>query len=193
MLEVMREHWTIVILGRWNVAIFNPDWLRRNIFQSTDITLEIGIQPELPRRITGDNVVIIPANSRLMLVPNDLEEPTLLRTEQAACKILELLKHTPVNAVGINYGYRVKPLLPELRDKLPVIFATEFAKENLTIRSREYKWTCQYEQQTLNISCQSDGEEAVVLFNFHLDVTDTEAAAGYINGKVMPNRDKTST
>lgn len=191
MVDALREHWTIAILGRWNVAIFSPAWLSKNVLQSKDVTLEVGIEPGLPRRVTGDNVVLIPTNSRLILAPNDLGDGTLCRMEQVACKVLELLTHTPISAVGINYGYRISPLTEELRAKLPVILSTEFAKENLSIRSREYKWTFQYDQETLNVTYQSDGEEATILFNFHKDVTDTQIAAAYIAGKVIPHRDKT--
>lgn len=191
MVEAIRENWTIVITGRWNVAIFNPAWLGKNVFQSDEIMLEVGIEPGLPRRLTGDNVVVIPTNSRLMLAPSDLEEGTLLRMEQVAYKILSLLQHTPVNALGINYGYKISPLTQELRDKLPVLLSTELGREGLVMRSREYKWTVQYENRTLNINCKSDGDEANILFNFHLDVTDTEVAAENINGKIIPYRDKT--
>jgi len=191
MIEALKDNWTIVILGSWNTAIFNPRWLTTHVFQAKEASLEISIQPGLPRRIIGDNVALIPTNSRLMLAPNDLEDATLVRMEEIACEILGLLPHTPVNSAGINFGYKVSPMSEELRNIIPVILSTQLASEGLVIRSREYKWVCQYEQQTLNIRFKADGEGAIILYNFHLDVKDSNEAAEYIGGKVIRFREKT--
>ena len=191
MIKELKENWTIVINGSWNISIFNPAWLSGNIFKSKEVTLEIGLEPGLTRRLIGDNVVIIPRPSRLMFTPNDLEDSTLKRMEEIACTVLEVLKHTPVSAVGINFGYSIKPVQTNLDNKLPKLFSAEFAKEELIIESREYKWTCQYEKQTLNVSYQADGKEAKILFNFHSDLPDASSAAKHISGKVISFRDKT--
>lgn len=191
MIEPLKENWTIVILGTWNTAIFNPGWLTAHVFQAKETSIDIGIQPGLPRRITGDNVVLIPTNARLMLAPKDLEDATLVRMEEMACEILRLLPHTPVNSVGINFGYKVSPMSEELRNMIPDILSTQLASEGLVIRSREYKWACQYEKPTLNISFKADDEEAIISYNFHLDVKDSNEAAEYIGGKVICFREKT--
>lgn len=192
MFEALRENFTIVVVGRWNVSIFSPGWVGKNIFDKKAITLEVGIEPELPRRLAVDDVVVIPQSSRLMVASNIINDTTLKRMEDAVCKMLELLSHTPVSAVGVNFGYRVKPLTDSFSN-IPAPLAEKLASAGLAIESHEIKWTVGYERERrtiLNLLVQIDKDEAIIKFNFHSDAENTGKAIESIKDKVIVYRDK---
>lgn len=194
MFEPLKDDLTIVVIGNWNVSIFSPKWVGESIFDRSEITLDVGIDPGLPRKLTVENVVVIPMSSRLMVTLSNIDDTTLKGMENAVCKILTLLIHTPVSAVGINFGYKVKPLPDNYNSIFPVLLANKLASEDLIVKSREIKWTVDYEKQKnrrLNISNQIDEDEAIVKFNFHSDIKNAEEAIKSIQDKVVIYRDKT--
>jgi hypothetical protein len=193
MVEEVKEHWTIVIVGKWNTAIFSPEWLTNNVFQTQELSLEFGMAPGMPRRITAEKVTLIPTHTSLILAPTELDDPTLLRMEGIACKILDLLTHTPVANVGINFGYRVTPALPELLEQFPSPHGERFASQQLTIQSREFLWTLKHENQQLRLSCQIKNGELFIKFNFHSDTPTTSVAKSHIAGKIINHRMKTKS
>lgn len=192
MFEVLKDNFTIVVLGRWNVSIFSPAWVGKNIFGQKTITLEVGIEPESPRRLIADDVVVIPANSRLIVAPNIIDDRNLKRAEDVVCKILEVLSHTPVSGVGVNFGFRVKQLTDRFSD-IQALLAEKLAREGLEIEAEEVKWTVGYDRERksiLNLSVQMDKDGALMKFNFHSDTENTVKAIESIKEKVIEYRDK---
>jgi len=111
--------------------------------------------------------------------------------EKVGCKILETLKHTPVSAVGMNFGYRVTPAATSLLDQFPSIYANEFADQQLILRARDFGWVMDYEGSTLNLNCHIEKQDLFIKFNFHAVVQDATAAISCIADKTIKNRDKT--
>lgn len=191
MLQEVKEHWTIVILGRWNVGIFTPEWLTKNVFESSQVTLEFGMDPALPRRITGGGTTLIPSDLSLILAPSELSETSLTRMEKIGCTILETLKHTPVSAVGMNFAYRVTPAPAPLLEQFHATHADEFADQQLVIRARDFGWVMEYEEYTLTLNCHVEKQDLFIKFNFHAVAQDAIAARGFIADKIIKHRNKT--
>ena len=190
-MQEVRDHWTIVILGRWNVGIFTPEWLTKNVFESPQVTLELGMDPLLPRRITEGGTTLIPTDSSLILAPSELSDASLTRMERIACKILGALKHTPVSAVGMNFAYRVTSAPAQLLEQFPGIHANEFADQQLVIRARDFGWVMEYEGYVLNLTCHIERQDLFIKFNFHAVAQDTAVARSIITDKIIKHRDKT--
>ena len=74
----------------------------------------------------------------LLIAPVDLQNAVLERTDQIACKLLELLPHTPAGAVGLNFGYREVDAAPEILEKFPSLFAEEFAANDLILNQKRF-------------------------------------------------------
>lgn len=190
MLEHVKNDWTIVVVGRWNTAIFNPDWLRENnIFESTEFGLEFAMVPSMPMRITADNIALIPYSDKLIAVPEDLEETTLLGMESKFCKILNILEHTPVTATGINFAYKVSNSPEEIMNILTFLFREKFSEQQLVLNSKEFRWSFKYEDIVLNLRCTVTGQELYIKFNFHSNTINTEKAFQMINNKLLHYRD----
>lgn len=195
MLEAVKGRFTIVVVGSWNVAIFSPAWIGKNILNTNTVTLEVGVEPGLPRRLTAEDVTVIPRGSRIMVTPANTSNATLERMEDAVCRIMELLNHTPVSGVGVNFGYEVKPLPSHLSSDIPVLLAQKLASEGLVVQSREIKWTVGYDKErktVLNLSVDIQRDLAIIGFNFHSDVRTIEEAIECVRGKVIAHRDRTA-
>lgn len=193
MLEALRDNFTIVVVGNWNVSIFSPEWVGRNIFENKAITLEFEIGSGLQRRLSVDDVIIIPSSSSLMVTSNKVDDITLKRMENVACKILELLNHTPVRAVGVNFGYRLEPLAGSSCSEIPVIMAEKLASEDLVIGLYEIKWSVGYgrERKTLlNLSVKIGKDDALIKFNFHSDIENTGKGIESIRDQVIVYKNK---
>jgi hypothetical protein len=104
---------------------------------------------------------------------------------------LRLLNQTPITAVGINFGYKIILFPDELQTKLPILLGQELASEQIAIKYREFRWSSQYEEGLINFSAKIKGEEAEILFNFHLENADTNSAIKYIEKRFINRRDKT--
>lgn len=193
MLERIRDDWTIVIVGSWNVGIFNPTWLANHIFESDQVTLEFGVQAGIHRRIIGDNVIIIPAMGRLILAPMEISPPILQRMEEVASRILELLEHTPIISAGINFVYKLHPITDELAGQFPIYQRDRFTEHGTVINSRSYGWKMDYQGQIINLTCDLDDQQLLIKFNFHADTPDARTAREYISGSVLQFRNTTES
>jgi len=188
--ETVTAEWTIVILGAWNKSIFHPKWLTDHIFQQKDLTIEVPMQPGLPMRITGDGVLLIPRDDRLILGVTEVNDKLLLRMEEIAAKVLELLPHTPVSKVGLNFGYKTE-LDETLETRLPSLEPQGLEQAHLRVEARLYKWTCKFDGETINISVEVEGKEVRIKFNFDAPVADANECRAKITGRLMEHRDTT--
>lgn len=184
------ENWTIVILGKWNVSIFNPQWLTENIFKQKQLLIDFPMVPRLPPRITGDKVLLIPGEDRLIIGPTELEKSVLERMEEVAIKLLETLPHTPITKVGINFGYKVEPVSEELHQRFANPDASAFADTELKTLSKSFKWSCESKKQIINMNFDLTGNELLIKFNFHSDSLGAEKAKDAIKGKVLAHKEE---
>lgn len=113
-MKAIRDAWNVVLAGNWNLAIFSPNWLSKNLFGSESITIEFPLVPGLPPRFTAEGVTVLPSTDCVMLAPKTLTDDALKRTEGMACKLLNLLPHTPISALGVNFGFLEKEPSEEL-------------------------------------------------------------------------------
>jgi len=186
-------HWTIVILGRWNVSIFNPDWLGKNLFDNKELFVEVPMEPGLPMRFTGDNVLLIPHSDRVILGAKETTNDNLTHMEKLATKLVDILPHTPIGAVGVNFGYDVRPIPEKIREAFRNPHAKEFTEHELTVPSKSFKWSCKYHGETVNMSFDFDNDKLLVKSNFHSDAHTAAQVIDALKGKVLSKREFTET
>jgi hypothetical protein len=189
MIEQLLNSFTIVVPGTWNTGVFSPEWLGNRVFDTEEVSVMVSLQPGLPRRLTAQNVTVIPAPSQLMLVVDDLADGTLVKMEKAAVRILRTLEHTPVSGAGVNFGYKLDPISDELSWFVRPL-AREFADRGCFVKANEYGWAFDWEGVVLNLTCRVAGNHATYKFNFHKDVPSAAVAAEHIEGKLLSYRDK---
>lgn len=110
--EIRETYATIVLVGKLNPLIFQPEWMRANGLigqKEAEDAREGGIEVIHPE-VTS----IALANMKLQVDPyrfviQSIEEP-IVRAKDFAVGCFQLLSHTPTGAVGLNYAqtFRVK-------------------------------------------------------------------------------------
>lgn len=106
------DAWTVVLAGSWNPRIFSPPWMMSTLFnQSEDTKFELDVTlggSSLKFRYAG--IVVIPTSSRLIVgVDSNAEKAdwvnSLVMVQSVSIGALKALPHTPMTAVGINFGF----------------------------------------------------------------------------------------
>ena len=190
MIKPVITEWTIVILGRWNTAIFNPKWLGENIFDDKKLTIEVAMDAGFPMQITGDKVLLIPREDRLILAPTEISDVCLRKVEEISVKLLQLLSHTPVARIGLNFGYETELDQNFINLHFPDPDAASCVTKNVTTKKRFCNRSCDYEDEALNMNFTID-DKLRIKFNYDSETTDTESAIGKIGNKFLPHRDLT--
>lgn len=188
------NRWNIVILGEWNVRIFNDVWVGKHLLTDQKLHLEFDLN-QRTLTVTGekDGIVIVPFPNKLTIGLKKITDETLRSIEQAAVKVLKELPHTPVKAVGINFGFNEN----DPSDMLTQLF--QF-KDDPAIES----WGASCKEYTINRSLRKDGETIninqkyspstgnfLIDFNYHRDVADTNSIIEAIEDKIILYRDRT--
>lgn len=192
-MKELRDNWNLRINGFWNVGIFSIGWLGKHIFDSNEIMLDVGLAARLPQRFTADNVTLIPSNNNLILVPSDFENTTLVHMEEMAYKLLNILMHTPISAVGFNFGYELDDSDPDILDMLPLLLKDKFSAKDLIVSSRTFSWSFDRGDHILNLSCIINNNSPHITLNFHKDVKDANTAKNFIKDKIILFKEYSST
>jgi hypothetical protein len=101
---------TVVIPGAWNPAIFSPEWIGRFVFYKKPGDLVPFFQvvfstPPARAVMYYDVFGISPSSERVDIYANSLIRGDIEDIESKCVKILNLLPHTPISALGINFQF----------------------------------------------------------------------------------------
>jgi hypothetical protein len=191
-LKPVQDGWNVVIVGAWNVAILNPDWVAINVFNREPIKLEVqlGPSPFASLRISNGLVRMVGAPDRVVLTPLAFTDEALSQVERAATRLLELLLHTPVAALGVNFAF----IDDDPDDKVKAHFGDPaegsligagFAVEAHTL-TRHLK---KRDGLAINLKARWDAKSLRLDVNCHHEAGTAEAARKALEGKVVAYRD----
>lgn len=176
------EDWTIVVVGSWNTAILNPDWVSKKVLGVEEVGVELMVGPgTMNITLHHPGLRIIPTRSRVIVGAQ--EEASVPSAETAMVTILEQLPVTPVTSMGINFGYVESNPSSEL---LAIFNLTD--TDRLSDAGHEIVESSVYRSFkaegvfTHKLRLTLAGGEVKLHSNFHLDVTDAEAAAAALKG-----------
>lgn len=187
-MKAIQDAWNVVLAGNWNLAIFSPKWLSKNLFGSESITIEFPLVPGLPPRFTAEGVTILPSTDRVMVAPKTLTDEALKRMEDMACKLLNLLPHTPINALGVNLGFLEKEPSEALLQRFVDRDEALLADAGFEILIRTFSRRLVSQGQQLNLSMIIEPKEVKFDLNFHTDVQNAEQAQKSLEDKVLKHR-----
>lgn len=104
------EIFNIVVVGTWNTSIFSPQWAKENLANDQEKEVVLAI-PALfnmsPNRLTVDDVNIYPSTFTLMFDCVSFSDASIQSCVDKVKKISNLLSHTPVSGLGINFKFIV--------------------------------------------------------------------------------------
>lgn len=194
------EEWTVVLVGQWNPAIFNPEWVGRNLNNGQPVMTEIATGPAFVgiagwRVIVGD-LVLVPGIDRLTLGTRATTDDGLRRMEAAARTILELLPHTPLLAFGINFGFLEEAPEAELLRLFQGGDLPRLTGGGYEVTRHEIKRSLTLGREILNAQIALEGGAVTASMNYHHDLTGgqpgarpTDARAA-LEGRVVQARDQ---
>ncbi len=104
--------WSIVLVGAWNPAILMPPWLGKHVLEQEDTTVQILLPlAQADQRIfdySDYQFRLIVRQDRVQVAPMVLSDKALTTCETVVGKLLSLLPHTPITAIGINLAFQAE-------------------------------------------------------------------------------------
>ncbi|MBI6545352.1 MAG: hypothetical protein HY692_01070 [Cyanobacteria bacterium NC_groundwater_1444_Ag_S-0.65um_54_12] len=180
----------INIVGHWNVAIFTPEWLVSKIFDTSQIQLQFSPLPGIWPRFTGRDVTIMPSPDRLIVEPASLSDDLLTLSSNMAEKILEMLSHTPISAIGFNFLYEHSNPDAELLRRFQDLDTKLLGEAGFDVERRQTVKQIRQEHGVLNLKTILDDQSILFEFNFHQNIKSNEEALAAIRHNMVQYRDK---
>ncbi|OIN72561.1 hypothetical protein BL247_10885 [Ralstonia solanacearum] len=131
-----------------------------------------------PPRLTLGNVNLYPMAATLMLDCVQFDDDSLRAVGQTFGTVCDLLPHTPIAAIGVNFRYSGKiadePQLAELFlfSDSPKIDADKYRSTSAAVK-RSFRLE---DGGILNLATESVGADVRIEFNFHFEVTSAAEA-----------------
>jgi hypothetical protein len=183
---------TVVVIGAFNPAIFNPGWVAHNVHGIPDgqevEVMEVHVQtgPTALLRLNFINGVafhVLP--SRMDVYTSGGSIDNFKRLEEAVAKIFEILPHTPVQGLGLNFKWTDSDPDEACSD----FFQTpEGIEKKYVLNVRQSMFQAQLDDCVLNFTRTLSNGAAVFRFNYHQDVENSEkivaAIANSVSGRI---------
>lgn len=189
-MKIVANECTIVVIGSWNLAILNPEWLAVNIFRETEVDVEFligGARPQI--RVAKGGVSITPSERRVVFAAATAEDGELGRMSALAASMLKALPVTPISSFGVNFGFREDAPPPRLLEVFQLADRDKIADAELT--PVEWNITRAFDVQNarLNMRLRYNGGDDVKLhFNYHNNVANTASAADILDRGILELR-----
>ncbi len=192
-MKISPDRCTVVIAGAWNVAIFNPGFVAKNIFGGQEAPQpEMIIGPEgTSGQYTGSQFTFGVQKSKIIWRPLSTEPEVLQRVEGAAGGLLEVLSATPIVGIGFNYGFDVDEPTERLQRVLDLsdMAVIEESGEVSSLVMIKRSFSGDRVRINFSITCEANGPVKLD-FNFHREVADAIDAKGCLLGSVTKYRDR---
>jgi len=179
------SQWSIVLLGSWNTALLNPDWVIQHIFDGEQAELDIHVVPgrRSVMRVRRDNIIFAPTEERVTIHCSEASEAVIQLAELKAVELLKKLPVTPVTAVGVNFGFEDADPAGSLLQPFTFRDAPKFAEHDLEVRSASITRKIIAEGQEINLMIERKDDLGIsVRFNFHHAARSAEEAAELLEG-----------
>lgn len=182
------ERTNIVIVGRWNRFVLNPDWISRTLFESDKIQVEFSFDLLLPPRYVDDSIRLTTLDDRVIVTPLSNSDDCMKVTETIALKLINLLPHTPISGLGYNYGFSYRDYhINEL-----VCFNDSFDRVLESSHCRAVvKRNYQFEDYTLNIEHTQMENGLNIDFNYHHSYAFFKDNLEKLSGKMISYKRRT--
>lgn len=158
---------TLVISGNWNNSIFSPEWVSRFLLPKQQLNVEIPLNTFGSFRISTQDLRIFTLNNKLNFSILSQTDGTFHRIGELAIKTADLLLHTPVNGLGLNFAYECKSSDP--LDEIFLLKDTEKIEQlGHNVNSIQIRRSLIKGEYTLNFTINKLKEIYIFDFNYHI-------------------------
>lgn len=183
------DDWTVVVTGGWNAQIFSPEWVGENLFSEKEFEIQLILQGgNVFSSLKTSDIVFSATNSQIVCGMRSISEDTLVKAEDLVTKALDMLPYTPVNGVGVNFGFTEENPLDNLLDLFNFNDLAELSNFNCSIRENQIYRRIEIDGRILNLrqTLSADPSKAMAIhLNFHKDVLNTKEAFNWLKGEVL--------
>jgi len=162
----MKEAYSINILclGNWNKKVFTPEWVGNNVFELETDKIQAFFNPnEMEIGYTNEGVTLLPRDSVLEIKLENISKETEEYSGELLNKILALLPHTPIRAIGFNIRYNFGE-----EETNSIIQKLNSLKCNYNeFTANQIKFSKNFDRYQLNIIADIQEDGYNVNFNFH--------------------------
>ena len=181
------ERTNIVVVGRWNRFILNPEWISKTLFETENLQVEFSFDLLLPPRYTSDSIRLTTLDDRIMITPLSYSNDSMLNAEKITLKLISLLPHTPLTAIGFNFGYQYDDFhinrIIEFKDTLDQSFDASYNKVS-------FKRSYNINDCVVNIEQTAAENNVNVDFNYHYNSTYFKNDLSKLEGKMIEFKSK---
>ena len=172
MSKLLPEESNFIVIGAWNPAILQPEWLKREfpslIPDKFDIQGIIG--PPFSYRMDFEKIILDPHGGRLLFIPKKPDEETLRYITELSIGIQEKLQHTPIVAAGSNFVFKLDEseffTLEELESNEQILGIYPFLKD-LQLVAKSIRHAFSAEDHTININYDHQGSIRFLRINYN--------------------------
>ena len=180
------DAWTVVVQGAWNVRLFSPPWVAKNLFDSKPVNIEVPVGPPMANllRYTSERVSLIPSDDCLIFGVLSADVASMQAAEAVAKRAVMLLSHTPLAGVGINIGYDEGTASPWVSRLFDMPDLDGLSRAGCKVKRSNLIRAIERDGVVINITLALDNENgrAEVFLNFHHDVQSSGVAAERLDG-----------
>ena len=186
-----QEGWNIVVAGFWNRMIFTPDWVSPRLFPEPEIETLVSLLPVMPLVYRNREVEVEVSTLRLVFRARVLSgDAALLKAEGMARAVLRDLPETPVQAVGINFGFTEEYPSDLLVSVFNNVDDVQLGPVGWSIGERKLTRRLIQGDDVLNLTMTFDGKAVDFALNFHTDITvRSDASLALKAGRAVTMRD----
>jgi hypothetical protein len=175
-MKIIDGSWSVVIVGKWNRYILTPEWVGKEIFNQDKLEVQFPVnRPELPLRYKNqDNILFLPAIDKCQFIAQEsYDDATLSKISSFIKNLVSILKHTPVTAFGINFGFEEESHNFNQLNLFNFNDSNAYLDKKIVPSSTEIKRQFAINKHLMNLSVIYDSNQNKVFFNFnfHYDVT----------------------
>jgi hypothetical protein len=179
------DEWSLVVVGKWNVAILSPEWLAREVFKQAEINIMYPILGDIFPVFEANDMRVLARPDRLIITPLKEDSALLDRIESAAINVLDILKHTPISAFGQNFHYVLDAPEESVASATAIPDAERIDREG-RVTAVSVKRSIDIDEHCLNLTIVS-GRQKKIELNYHYAVSDATAATTALRGTFAAN------
>lgn len=180
-----------VMVAQFNPAIFEMQWMAKHLLerqvgdaiQGLDVVMQHSSGLLHLKFLEG--VALNVAEGRTEILMQDGTEACINAAEARLVRLLTLLPHTPLSAIGCNFEF-VDPTPPQA---IIDLFDTQEALEGQQdVLRRQVTVQLRLDDATLNLTRVLSDEGCRFSFNYHRNETDWEKYVAFIPGMIVRQR-----
>lgn len=170
MAELESQKSNYLVVGAWNPAIIQPEWLRQEFPDVVPDPIKVEIRaPSLGIRFDIGGFFLEASNGMLIFSPKKVDKETLNSISELSNGIANRLQYTPISAAGCNFSFSLDSTEKFYQDKLdssdqPKDLSAILKVSNIVSQSVQHTYSL--DNHNVNIFYDYKGNERSLRINF---------------------------